>query len=147
MAGRPSRAQVYDRLDQAVAELSDRMGGLPDPVEAEDIWTTIWYQEAHHSTAIEGNTLVLKQVEQLLAARARGVGPHVVGRVDEVQRPVVVGAHKVGAEADAWVTFGDEAVVRPLGPRCAKGAQPAGDGLAVGVGMVGLLVGRRGVFR
>ncbi len=43
------------------------MGGLPEPAEAEGIWTTIWYEEAHHSTALEGNTLVLKQVERLLA--------------------------------------------------------------------------------
>jgi hypothetical protein len=43
------------------------MGGLPDPAEAEGIWTTIWYEEAHHSTALEGNTLVLKQVERLLS--------------------------------------------------------------------------------
>lgn len=41
--------------------------GLPSPVEAEGTWTTIWFEEAHHSTAIEGNTLVLKQVERLLA--------------------------------------------------------------------------------
>ena len=67
MAGRPSRQAIYDRLDAAFAELRDRMGGLPNPVEAEGIWTTIWYEEAHHSTAIEGNTLVLKQVERLLA--------------------------------------------------------------------------------
>jgi Fic family protein len=57
---------VYRRLDEAIAELRERMGGLPSPVEAEGIWTTIWFQEAHHSTAIEGNTLVLKQVERLL---------------------------------------------------------------------------------
>lgn len=43
------------------------MGSLPSPAEAEDIWTSIWYQEAHQSTAIEGNTLVLEQVEALLA--------------------------------------------------------------------------------
>ena len=43
------------------------MGGLPSPAEAEDIWTSIWYQEAHQSTALEGNTLVLAQVEALLA--------------------------------------------------------------------------------
>jgi Fic family protein len=49
------------------------MGGLPDPDEAAGIWTGIWYQEAHHSTAIEGNTLVLKQVETLLA-EGRAVG-------------------------------------------------------------------------
>jgi len=37
------------------------------PAEAEDIWTAIWYQEAHHSTALEGNTLVLREVEVLLS--------------------------------------------------------------------------------
>jgi Fic family protein len=64
---RPSREELYRRLDEAFTELRDRMGGLPSPAEAEDIWTSIWYEEAHHSTAIEGNTLVLKQVERLLA--------------------------------------------------------------------------------
>jgi Fic family protein len=66
VAGRPSRQQIYRRLEEATNELRERYGGLPDPVEAEDIWTTIWYQEAHHSTAIEGNTLLLQQVEVLL---------------------------------------------------------------------------------
>jgi hypothetical protein len=42
------------------------VGGLPLPVEADAIWEGIWYEEAHHSTAIEGNTLVLKEVERLL---------------------------------------------------------------------------------
>jgi len=56
-----------------IAELWQRMGGLPSPAEATDIWRNIWYQEAHHSTAIEGNTLVLKQVEALLA-EGRAVG-------------------------------------------------------------------------
>jgi Fic family protein len=67
LAGRPRRQDIYRRLDEAFSELRNRMGGLPSPIEAEGIWTTIWYEEAHHSTAIEGNTLVLKQVEQLLA--------------------------------------------------------------------------------
>ncbi len=49
------------------------MGGLPLPEEAEGIWRSIWYEEAHHSTAIEGNTLVLKQVERLLN-EGRAVG-------------------------------------------------------------------------
>src|SRR6202453_4974726 len=71
--GRPSRQSVYRRLEEAIAELRDRLGGLPSPTEAEDIWTTIWYQEAHHSTALEGNTLVLQQVE-LLLAEGRAVG-------------------------------------------------------------------------
>jgi hypothetical protein len=42
------------------------VGGLPVPLEADSIWEGIWYEEAHHSTAIEGNTLVLKEVERLL---------------------------------------------------------------------------------
>ena len=61
------RTALYERLDAAFVELRDRLGGLPSPEEAAPIWTTIWYEEAHHSTAIEGNTLVLKQVERLLA--------------------------------------------------------------------------------
>jgi Fic family protein len=73
VAGRPSRQQIYRRLDEAIVELRERLGGLPDPVEAEDIWTSIWYQEAYHSTAIEGNTLVLRQVE-LLLRDGRAVG-------------------------------------------------------------------------
>lgn len=64
--GRPSREQVYRRLNDAVAELRDRLGGLPSLIEAEDISKNIWYEEAHNSTAIEGNTLILKQVERLL---------------------------------------------------------------------------------
>ena len=67
MAGRPRRADVYRHLDEAFVELRERMGGLPSPAEADGIWAAIWYEEAHHSTAIEGNTLVLKQVERLLA--------------------------------------------------------------------------------
>ncbi len=71
--GRPPRSAVYERLRVQIAELRDRLGGLPSPVEAEPIWRGIWLEEAHHSTAIEGNTLVLRQVEQLLA-EGRAVG-------------------------------------------------------------------------
>lgn len=71
--GRPSRQLVYQRLEEGIGELRGRMGGLPSPAEAEDIWTSIWYQEAHHSTALEGNTLVIAQVEALLA-EGRAVG-------------------------------------------------------------------------
>ena len=67
MAGCLRRDEVYRRLNEAFTDLRERMGGLPNPVEADGIWTTIWFEEAHHSTAIEGNTLVLKQVERLLA--------------------------------------------------------------------------------
>jgi fido (protein-threonine AMPylation protein) len=63
--GRPSREDVLRGLDRAIEDLRS-VGGLPLPVEAEAIWEGIWYEEAHHSTAIEGNTLVLKEVERLL---------------------------------------------------------------------------------
>ncbi len=71
--GRPTRAAVYERLHVQIDELRDRLGGLPSPGEADNIWREIWLEEAHHSTAIEGNTLVLKQVEQLLE-EGRAVG-------------------------------------------------------------------------
>ena len=60
------------------------MGGLPNPVEAADIWRGIWFEEAHHSTAIEGNTLVLKQVEALLA-EGRAVGDKALAEYLEVR--------------------------------------------------------------
>jgi len=50
-----------------------RLGGLPTPEEAEAIWTDIWYHEAHSSTALEGNTLVRREVETLLS-EGRAVG-------------------------------------------------------------------------
>lgn len=71
--GRPTRSEVYTRLNVQIAELWQRMGGLPNPQEAAGIWRGIWFEEAHHSTALEGNTLVLKQVEQLLV-EGRAVG-------------------------------------------------------------------------
>ena len=71
--GRRSRGAIYRQLAEAVDELRTRLGGLPTPVEAEDIWGDIWFQEAHNSTAIEGNTLVLREVEALLR-EGRAVG-------------------------------------------------------------------------
>jgi hypothetical protein len=82
--GRPTREAVYLRLRTQIDELWQRMGGLPDPVEAAGIWQGIWYEEAHHSTAIEGNTLVLKQVEQLLA-EGRAVGDKALAEYMEVR--------------------------------------------------------------
>lgn len=64
--GRPSRATVYARLDSLLVELRTRLGGLPSPEEAGWVWDDIWHLEAHHSTALEGNTLVLREVEALL---------------------------------------------------------------------------------
>lgn len=71
--GRPSRQTVYDRLEEAITDLRTRMGGLPSPDEAEAIWAELWHQEAHHSTALEGNTLVLNEVRKLLD-EGRAVG-------------------------------------------------------------------------
>lgn len=70
--GRPSREVVYARFATAIAELAN-YGGLPKPVEAKQLWDDLWHLEAHHSTAIEGNTLVLREVEQLLR-EGRAVG-------------------------------------------------------------------------
>jgi Fic family protein len=71
--GRPSRQTIYDRLEEAIVDLRTRMGGLPRPAEAEEIWDELWHQEAHHSTALEGNTLVLDEVRKLLD-EGRAVG-------------------------------------------------------------------------
>lgn len=71
--GRPLRSSIHERLAIEVRELRERLGGLPRPAEAEDIWRNIWYHEAHNSTALEGNTLVLQEVKQLLA-EGRAVG-------------------------------------------------------------------------
>ncbi len=64
--GRPPREDIYKRLDTQIAELWNNMGGLPSPAEARDVWAGIWFEEAHHSTAIEGNTLQQRQVDDLL---------------------------------------------------------------------------------
>jgi len=71
--GRPSRATVYQRLDHALDDLRNRYGGLPSRTESRYVWADIWHLEAHHSTALEGNTLVLREVEALLE-RGRAIG-------------------------------------------------------------------------
>ncbi len=81
--GRPSRADVLRTLDRAVEDLRS-VGGLPLPLEAESIWEGIWYEEAHHSTAIEGNTLILKEVEALLA-EGKAVGSKELAEYLEVE--------------------------------------------------------------
>ncbi|MHB1710494.1 MAG: Fic family protein [Acidimicrobiales bacterium] len=70
--GRPSRETVYHRFAAAIDELG-RFGGLPSPSEARQIWDDIWHLETHNSTALEGNTLVLREVEVLLE-EGRAVG-------------------------------------------------------------------------
>ncbi|MCU1495501.1 MAG: filamentation induced by cAMP protein Fic [Acidimicrobiaceae bacterium] len=80
--GRPSREAVYRRFETAVDELR-RLGGLPRPSEAQQIWSDIWHLEAHNSTAIEGNTLILREVEALLD-QGRAVGAKVLKDYMEV---------------------------------------------------------------
>lgn len=63
--GRPTRQQVFETLDQAREDLTI-IGGLPEPTVFQDVWADIWTEETHNSTAIEGNTLRLKQVQILL---------------------------------------------------------------------------------
>ena len=82
--GRPPRQTIYAQLDMQIDELWERMGGLPNRLEAADIWRGIWLEEAHHSTAIEGNTLVLKQVQALLA-EGRAVGDKQLAEYMEVR--------------------------------------------------------------
>jgi Fic family protein len=73
--GRPSRETIFERFAAALAEL-EQFGGLPTPAEASSIWDDLWHLEAHNSTAIEGNTLVLREVERLLEdGKAVGAKP------------------------------------------------------------------------
>ena len=99
--GRPTRASVYARLDAALEELHHRLGGLPSPDEAGYVWRDIWHLEAHHSTALEGNTLVIREVEALLE-KGRAVGAKPLKEYLEV---------KGYADAAQWVYaqahFGD----------------------------------------
>ncbi|MDR1293435.1 MAG: hypothetical protein LBK59_00515, partial [Bifidobacteriaceae bacterium] len=41
-------------------------GGLPPLDQARPLWDDLWRMDVHHSTAIEGNTLVPREVEALL---------------------------------------------------------------------------------
>ena len=111
--GRPPREAVYQRLDIQIAELWQRLGGLPSPVEARGIWRGIWFEEAHHSTALEGNTLVLKQVEQLLA-EGRAVGSkqlaeymEVKGYADAAQWVYDQGIHPEAFSGDHVITMAE----------------------------------------
>jgi fido (protein-threonine AMPylation protein) len=81
--GRPSRASLYAALDLGLDDLW-RVGGLPDPAEADAIWRGIWHEETHNSTAIEGNTLILREVQTLLD-QGRAVGDKDLREYLEVQ--------------------------------------------------------------
>jgi hypothetical protein len=81
--GRPSRQSIFDDLDRAKTGLSE-VGGLPKPEEAKAIWQGIWQEETHHSTAMEGNTMVLSQVRVLLE-EGRAVGNKELAEYLEIQ--------------------------------------------------------------
>lgn len=73
--GRFSTEMIFQQCESGIAELQ-RLGGLPVPAESRSIWHDIWHREAHHSTAIEGNTLVLNEVKELLdQGKAVGAKP------------------------------------------------------------------------
>jgi Fic family protein len=83
--------------------MRERLGGLPSPVEAAEIWRNIWFEEAHHSTAIEGNTLVLRQVEQLLS-EGRAVGNKELSEYLEVRgyADAADWVYRQGIQAGEW---------------------------------------------
>lgn len=101
--GRPSRAALYRRVESEVADL-DRRGGLPRPDGSNRVWEGVWLEETHHSTALEGNTLALKQVEALLADD-RAVGGRELREYMEV-RGYAAAARWVyeHARSRAWTT-------------------------------------------
>lgn len=71
--GRPALREVLGRLDDEVAILHERLGGLPRAVEADHILRAIWIDDVHNSTAIEGNTMTRAQVANLVE-RGRASG-------------------------------------------------------------------------
>jgi Fic family protein len=132
---RPSRETVYEQLETSVEGLAG-VGGLPLPAEATAIWKDIWHEEAHHSTAMEGNTLVLREV-QLLLDKGKAVGSKEMKAYLEVQGygkaaewvyaqarergPVMITAseireiHKI-AVATAWTYFPPDQLDPKEGP-------------------------------
>jgi len=103
--GRKSRQAIYGQLTEGVQELRSRLGGLPSPIEAEDIWGYIWYQEAHNSTAIEGNTLLLREVEILLRD-GRAVGDKQLAEYLEVRgyADAAQWVYRQGLSPGEWTT-------------------------------------------
>lgn len=91
--GRASRAMVHARLDHLLVDLQTRLGGLPTPEESRFVWSDIWHLEAHHSTALRANTLVLREVATLLD-QGKAVGAKPLKEYMEV---------KGYADAASWV--------------------------------------------
>ncbi len=117
--GRPSRIAVYRRFATAIDELG-KYGGLPTPVEAKQLWDDVWHLEAHHSTAIEGNTLVLREVEQLLE-QGRAVGSkelkdymEVLGYAEAARWVYEQGVDPDGREHEVFITVTEVRSVHAL---------------------------------
>ncbi len=148
---RPSRDLIYQRLETSVSGLSS-VGGLPLPAEAKEIWKDIWHEEAHHSTAMEGNTLVLREV-QLLLDTGKAVGSKEMKAYLEVQsyskaaewvytqarergRPVMITAgeireiHRLAVQA-VWDFFPPDQLDPKEGPGAyrRKGIEPFANGM------------------
>jgi fido (protein-threonine AMPylation protein) len=83
LRGRPSRGAIFKQFASAASNLVS-YGGLPTDLEAKEVWDDIWYLEAHNSTAIEGNTLVLREVKILLENK-RSIGGKVLKDYLEVE--------------------------------------------------------------
>ncbi|MGB2712319.1 MAG: Fic family protein [Conexibacter sp.] len=132
--GRRTRSALYERLHSQIAELRDELGGLPSPAEARAIWHDIWLEETHHSTAIEGNTLVLQQVRRLLD-EGRAVGSKELREYMEVRGYANaadwVYRHGIGPESwsrDALVTLTEVRHVHALALGPAREVAPHPDG-------------------
>lgn len=104
--GRPSRKFILEQVDLAIEDLQ-RTGGLPSPAENEEIWRNIWIEEAHNSTAIEGNTLLMSQVRSLLA-EGRAVGDKELREYLEVEAygKAAEWIYGHGITPDAWGSDG-----------------------------------------
>lgn len=100
--GRPSRKSILDSLDRAKVSLTE-VGGLPKPEEAKSIWEGIWQEETHHSTAMEGNTMVLSQVKTLLE-EGRAVGDKELREYLEIQAyaDAAQWVYAQAVAADSW---------------------------------------------
>jgi hypothetical protein len=102
-SGRRTRSALYRRLHTQIGELREQLGGLPPPLAAQEIWHGIWLDETHHSTAIEGNTLVLKQVARLLD-EGRAVGGKELREYMEVRGYATAAewVYRHGVEPGSW---------------------------------------------
>jgi cell filamentation protein, protein adenylyltransferase len=100
--GRPSRRLILESVDIGMSDLA-RTGGLPTANENEQIWRDIWYEEAHNSTAIEGNTLALKQVKVLLD-EGRPIGNKELCEYLEVQgyAQAATWVYSQASKTDGW---------------------------------------------